>query len=802
MGALSNDLHYSLRTLVKDPGFTLIAVLSLALGIGVNSTVFSVAEAALLRSWPARAPERLAKIVARSPQGVDAYFSYPDYQDLGQQSRAFDGILAWSRHSKSLRVGTDTRTLLDDLVSPNYFTTLGLKAGRGRTFSPAEQSSTALMVVVSDDLWRHSFGADPALVGKQIVLTNRNYTVIGIAPPKFRGLERGVPTDLWLTATTEISDETGDRSVRDFELLGRLRTGATAVQAQAELDTISHRLADAYPAFDKARSATLISEQERLRQAAFPAFLLMAAVALVLLISSANVAGLVLARSETRRREIAVRLALGAGRARLIRQLLTENAMLAVAGAALGLVLTRWLFRLQPAFFPPMNIDVGLDLRLDAPVILFTLAVSALAVLIFGLAPALGTTKTNLSPALKSGAEGASGAVRRLTLRNGLVLAEVALSVVLLTASGLLLRSLLYSRGIHLGFDAGRNLVFFEVEPGTAGYNLERSLAYFDRLRDNVAGLPGVRHVTYARRMLLTDSGGGAEQRVSLPGVVLPQGQPNIPIKFNAVGPGYLRTVGTRILEGRDFTTTDSAAGTKVVLISQTMARRFWPGQNAVGRHIVAEGKDCQIAGVVEDAKINDVHEAPEPYIYFPFGQSATDWGTLIVETAGDPRVLTDTIRSAIRREDQNVPVGVFTLHFLMQEAYWSDQMAAGFVGGLSALGIFLASVGLYGVIAYVVNRRRREIGIRMALGAERHDVLRLVLAQGLRLAAIGTATGVAAAWAVTRLMSNLLYGVKPTDPLSFAASALIAIVVALTASYVPALRASRVEPNVALRYE
>ena len=803
MGPLSSDLHYSLRTLVKDRGFTLIAVLSLALGIGVNSTVFSVAEAALLRSWPAQAPERLAKIVARSPQGVDAYFSYPDYQDLNQQSRAFDGVLAWSRHSKNLRVGTASREILDDLVSPNYFATLGLSAELGRTFSPAEQPSSALMVVVSDDLWRRSFGADPALVGKQIVLTNRNYTVIGIAPPKFRGLERGVPTDLWLTATTEISDETGDRSVRDFELLGRLRTGATASQAQAELDTISHRLADAYPAFDKARSVTLISEQERLRQVAFPTFLLMAAVALVLLISSANVAGLVLARSESRRPEMAVRLALGAGRVRLIRQLLTESAVLAGAGAALGLVLTRWLFKLQPAFFPPMNIDVGLDLRLDAPVMAFTLGVSALSVLIFGLAPALQASKTSLTPALKSGsAGGASGAARRLIFRNGLVLAEVALSVVLLTASGLLLRSLLYSRGIRLGFDAGKNLVFFPVEPGTAKYSLERSLAYLNRVRDDVAGLPGVRHVTYARRMLLTDSGGGAEQRVSIPGVVLPQGQPNIPIKFNAVGPGYFQTVGTRILQGRDFTAADNAQSAKVVLISQTMARRFWPAQDAVGRHIVAEGKDCRIAGVVEDAKINDVHEGPEPYLYFPFAQSATDWGTLIIETAGDPRALTATIRNAIRREDQNVPVGVFTLHFLMQEAYWSDQMAAGFVGGLSALGIFLASVGLYGVIAYVVNRRRREIGIRMALGAERRDVLRLVLAQGLRLAAIGTATGLAAAWAVTRLMSNLLYGVKPTDPLSFAASALIAIMVAVTASSIPALRASRVEPNVALRYE
>ena len=801
MGQL-NDLRYSLRTLLKDPGFTLIAVLSLALGIGANSTVFSVAEAALLRSWPAQAPERLAKIVARTPQGPDDYFSYPDYQDLSRQARAFEGIVAWARHGRTLRIGSESRAILDDLVSPNYFEVLGLRAQLGRAFSPGSPL-TDPMVVISDDLWHRAFQADPALVGKQILLTNQSFTVIGIGPPHFRGLGRGVPTDAWLLPSVDSGGEGWrDRGYRDFELLGRLKPGATPEQAQAELETIGRRMADAYPAFDKARNVTLVSEQQRLRDAAFPTFLLMAAVALVLLISSANVAGLVLVRSETRRREIAVRLALGAGRPRLIRQLLTESALLALTGAALGLLLARWLLKLQAAFLPPQNFDVGLNLRLDAPVLAFTLAISALAVLIFGLAPALQASKGSLTPALKSGDEAASGAARRLTLRNGIVLAEIALSVVLLTASGLLLRSLLYSRGIHLGFDAQKNLVFFDLEPGIGGYNLERSLAYFERVRDDVSGLPGVRHTTYARRMLLTDSGGGAEQRVAIPGVVLPQGQPNIPIKFNSVGPGYFQTVGTRILEGRDFGSSDNPAGGKVVLISEAMARRFWPGADAIGRHIIAEGKDCQIIGVVEDVKINDVHEAPEPYIYFPFAQAPLDWGTLIVNTAGNPLALTGTIRSAIRREDQNVPVDVFTLHFIMQEAYWGDQMAAGFVGGLSVLGIFLASVGLYGVIAYRVNRRRHEIGIRLALGAERSDVLRLVLGQGLRLAAIGTGAGLAAAFAGTRLMSNLLYGVKPDDPLAFAASSLITILVALTASYVPALRATRVEPNAALRYE
>jgi putative ABC transport system permease protein len=803
MGTLIQDLRYGFRMLARNPGFTTAAVLTLALGVGVNSTVFSIAEAALLRSWPAKSPERLVRITAKTPQGRDDFFSYPDYRDLCEQSRSLEGIIAWSRQGKILRVGTESRLVLDDIVSPNYFDVLGVKAELGRTFSTEHAPTSEPTVVVSDVLWRRTFNSDPSLIGKQIWLTTRAYTVIGVAPSHFRGLQAGIPTDLWVTVTTDSgAGELGDRTIRNYELLGRLRPSATTEQARTELGTIGHQLADAYPAIDKAREVTLISERERLQEAAVPTLLGMGAVGLVLLICCANVAGLVLARSETRRREIAVRLVLGAGRARLVRQLLTESMLLASAGAALGLLLTTWLFGLQPALMPPAEFELGLDLHLDATVIIFTAAITALTVLVFGLAPALQASKPNLVSALKGDEPIARRPARRFTLRSTLVPAEVALSVVLMTGSGLLLRSLLYSRSINLGFDNQKNLVFFDLATGVAGYDGQRTVPYLEQIREKVARLPGVRHAAFALRVLLSDSEGGRAVPVSVPGVELPQGQKNIPIKFNAVGLGYFQTMGTRLLGGRDFSAADSPTGARVVIVSQSMARRFWPGKDAVGEHITADGKDCEIVGVVEDAKINQVHEAPEPYMYFPFGQQPDAEGTLIVESVGDPRVLLTATRAEIRSMDPKVPFGIRTIHYLMQQAFWQDQIAAGFAGTLGLLGMFLAAVGLYGVIAYLANRRRHEIGIRMALGAERRKVLMLVLGRGLKLAAVGTTIGLLASLGVMRLLSSLLYGVKPTDPLAFAGSAAVVIFVAATASYFPARRATKVDPMVALRYE
>jgi len=796
------DVRFGLRTMANSPGFTAVAVLTLAVGIGANSAVFSVAEAALLRSWPARDPGRIVRLVSRTPQGESVNLSYADYRDLAAQSHSFDEVLVCDRRGKDLNVDGGTLAVLDDVVSRNYFSVLGREPRVGRNFSAAANGSPE--VIVSETLWRRAFHADPSLVGRQVVLTRRAYTVIGIAPPGFRGLQRGIPTDLWLPVDAESSPaELADRKFRGFEMLGRLRNGVTLEQAQVELATIAARLAASYPEADKAQTIGLISERARLREAMVPTLLLMATVGLVLLICCANVAGMLLARAEKRRKEMAMRLALGAGRLRLVRQLLTESLLLAFAASALGLLLAFGILRLQPALMPPAQFELGLDLRLDPAALAFTTAVSLFAVLVFGLVPAIQSARTGVLPALKADEQTGRRLLRRFTLRDALVVAEIALSTVLLTVTGLLLRSLMASQRMNLGFDSHRRLYFFDLAPGIAGYDLTRSAQFLREAETRIAATPGVVHAAIARRVLLSDSGGGSNLRVSIPGLELPQEQQSVPIKLNAVDEGYFATVGTRILEGRAFNGADTAASTRVAAISETMARRYWPGQSAIGHEIEAAGKDSwQIVAVVEDAKINNIHEGPEPYIYFPFAQSPTVWGTLIVETTGGSAAMTARLRQEIQALDPNVPIEVRNMDYLMEQAFWSERMSAGFASVVSALGLLLGAIGLYVVVAAVVSRRSREIGIRMALGAARRDVLRMVLFRGLRLGVVGALIGILPSLAVARQMASMIYGVSRYDPLTYAGSALFIAVVALAATWLPARRAASLDPMESLRAE
>ena len=804
MRTLIQDLRYGLRMLARNPGFTTVAVLTLALGIGANTAIFSLVDGMFLRPLPVAHPGELATIVVKTPEGAGREISYADYLDLRQQASTLTGIAVWDRESRFLNSMDESSQILVDVVSPDYFAVLGVKAVLGRAFVPEidHGGQPEPAVVISYRVWKGRLGGDPEIAGETIKMTGKTVRVLGVAPPHFQGLERSVPTDAWLLAPNEVDDaQLKRRDYRGFEAMARLRHGVPTNQARAELDMLGRRLAASYPATNRATTFGLLTESERFRDDLPLSLFAMAVVGLVLLISCANVAGLLLARAETRRREVALRVALGAGRARLFRQFMTEGFLLSIAGAALGLLLTGWLMGLQSALMPPGPFQMGPDLHIDVRLTLFTVIVSVFATLIFTFAPALQAGKTELTKVLK----GEEGSVRhgryRLPVRNILVIGQIAVSVLLLTASALLFRSLLHSMHLPVGFDIRKNLVV--VNLFSTGQPSPEHTKLLPLLAQRVRGLPGVRRATCASRILLSGSGGGADKRVSIPGIELPQGQTTIPIKFNSVGLGYFETVGTRILQGRDFASSEGPESQKVAIVNETMVRRFWPGGDAIGRSLRIEGVDYQIVGIAEDAKIIHLHDAPEPYMYLPFAQTPSDWGALIVETAGDPGSMIQTIKREIRAVDSTAAIWeVQTSRDLMRYALWDELMSAKLVGALSLLGVFLAAVGLYGVVAFVVQRRTREIGIRIALGARRNQVIGLVLLQALKLVGAGIFVGLAAALIATRLMASMLYGVKPYDPISFAAGAFLVAAIALLASYVPARRATKVDPMEALRYE
>jgi len=583
-------------------------------------------------------------------------------------------------------------------------------------------------------------------------------------------------------------------------MLGRLRPGASILKVRAELDTIARRLSDTFPATDSGITFVALAEADRLnsREVLAPTLLGLGGVGLVLLICCSNVSGMMLARAEARRRQTAVRMALGARRGHLLRQLLTESLVLALPGAGLGLLLTFWILRLPLALMPAIvPLVVRFDFRVDIRVLAYTLVISLLATVISGLAPALHASRTDLLSILRA-EEGTTVHARSwLSARNLLVAGQVALSLTLLIVAGLFMKRLILSQRINPGFDTSKKLLILTLGPSI------RPREFFEPALGRIRSLPGVKNASYAMRMLLGEFGGGASCTVSIPGVEPPPGQKGFDIKFNSVGRDYFQTVGTRLLRGRAFDSREEGLTNRSVLISEAMARRFWPNSDPIGRSVVVEGSEYRIIGLVEDGRIADIHEALEPYVYFPFAQKPTGDVALIIETAGDPTQFVAVVKHEVRAVDKNVAfLSAHTMKELMAWALWFDRIFFFFTGALGCLGILLSAVGLYGVVAYLAGRRTHEIGIRMALGARRRDVLALVLDQGLRPALIGMLAGIAAAVAVARLISSMLFGVTPTDPAVFLGGSVLVLAVALLASYFPARRAMRVDPLVALRYE
>jgi putative ABC transport system permease protein len=812
MNTLLQDARYGLRMLAKNPGFAAVAVISLALGIGANTTVFSIVDNELLKPWPVKDPARLAMISTNSPKLDFSSSSYPDYLDMRSQVAVFSDVVAYGDRGGFVSGEGQGQGLevVVEVVSQNYFDALGVKALLGRTFAPQPSQAAAEghTVVLSYSLWQKYFRGDPSLPGKTTLLDDEEFTVIGVTSQEFSGLrQRGWTPDIWVTKEgweTMVPGEKRADSARDhrwFDVAGHLRRGAKISEARAQLQTLAKRLALAYPSSNQGVNFTAGPASEVAHEGMAVGIYLMAMVGLVLLISCANVANLLLAQTERRQREIAMRRALGAGRRRLVGQLLTEGLLLSGAGGVLGVLLAWWLMKLVPALVPELP---EMNLRVDDRVLLFTAAISLLTALIFGLAPALRAAKCDLAAVLKGEDPRLGQTTGRLPLRSLLVCGEIALSVVLLAGSALLLRSLLYSQGINLGFDPKKNVVMLSVAPPDFyGYTEAQAAALYPALAARVESVPGVVRGSYARRPPFTSVEEGETQAVVIPGVQPPPGSDHFKIRYNIVGPKFFATLGAHLEHGREFSDFDRPSTAPVVIINDAMARRFWPGQDPVGRSLQIDKKDYQIVGVVEAGRYNHLHETVQPYLFLPFTQVFSSECTLFVETAGDPRPLVPTILKETTVVAKNLPiVNAVTFKESVREATAEERSMVELLGSLSILGMFLAAVGLYAAVAYLVNRRTHELGIRMALGARRGDVLRLVLAQGLRLSGVGAAIGLVGALAASRLMSRFIYGVAATDPVSYVASTLLCIGVALLACYFPARRATKVDPMVALRYE
>ena len=810
MTTLLHDLRYGFRMLAKNPGFAAVAVISLALGIGANTTIFSIVDKELLNPWPVKDPGRLAIITMESPKFDSDWTSYPEYVDIRSQVAAFSEVVAFGYRGCYLGVegrgqGLEASVLV---VSQNYFDALGVRVVLGRAFSPQASQTAAEghSVVMSYNLWQKYFGGDPSLPGKTALLDDKQFTVIGVAPEGFTELE-GAHPDIWLTKEgweTMLPGEVQSDAARDyrwFDVAGRLRRGTKIDEARAQLQTLAKRLAVAYPSSNQgvdfiARPALQLTPRTAERGLYF-----MIMVGLVLLISCANVANLLLAQTERRQREIAMRRAMGAGQRRLALQLLTEGLPLAVAGGALGTLLAAWLMKILPAIVPGLS---NIVLTLDGRVLLFTTAISLFSALVFGLVPSFWVSRSGVVPVLKGDDPRLGRTIGRVPLRSLLVSGEIALSVVLLVGSALLLRSLHYSLRINPGFDANKNVVMLRVAPPQLyGYSHAQAGAIYPELAARAGTVPGVVRASYARRPSLTEMEGGETQAVVIPGVQPPPGSDHFKIRYNIVGPKFFATLGTRLETGREFNEFDLPSTAPVVIINDAMARRFWPGRDTVGKALQIDKKNYQIVGVVESGRYLRLHETIQPYLFLPFTQVGSFECSLLVETAADPRALVPTILQATASVAKNLPiVNAVTLKEHMREATATERSVAELLGSLSILGMVLAAVGLYAAVAYLVNRRTRELGIRMALGARRGDVLKLVLWQGLRLSVVGAAVGMAGALAASRLMSGFIYGVTTTDPLSYVASILVAMGVALAACYFPARRATKVDPLVALRYE
>jgi len=812
METLIQDFRYGLRLLLKNPGFASVAVLVLALGIGANTAIFSVVNAALLRPLPFRDANRLVRIWHVPPPqsfpGMTRFsVSAANYIDWQSQNHVFERTAIIAHDNFTVTGGSNPEEVDASRVSSEFFSVLGVQPMLGRVFSPDEdQLGHNRVVILSHRYWESHLGADASIVGRNITLNNEQYLVAGVMPAKFLLPDYA---QMW-TPMAWTDQERAVRGEHHYMVVGRLKPGVDVPQAQAEMNTISRRLEQEYPADDKGWGAIVVPLQQDMVSDVRPALLvLLGAVGFVLLIACANVANLILAKTVARRKEIAIREALGATRGRILSQVLSETVLLALAGGAVGLIVAHYGVLLMVAFLAdqlPATVEIGMD-----PWVLgFTLGISVLTGVLAGLLPAMRLVRTDLNEALKQGlgrTDSDSGGHRT---RNSLVVSEVALSLVLLVGAGLMIRSLWQLRQVDPGFNPHHVLTLYAS--ATKFSTATEELRFYDNVLQRVRNLPGV---DSAGAIDSLPFNGGSHQPIAIEGrpVVPMSEQPEVDVRVTT--PGYLRAMRIPLLRGRDINDSDIAGHAPVVVISQALAKTYFPNEDAIGKHLTLTffpGVSREIVGIVGEVKIDSLNQSrPSATLYWPLAQVTTpadsSWRSfglnLAVRTSSDPNNLVSATTEAVHAVDNEIPVlNVFSMDDLISQSLSPQRLNVILLGVFSGLAMLLATVGIYSVLSYSVRRRAREIGIRMALGAQIRDVLRMVVYDGMRPALIGLGVGLVAALIFGRFLSSLIYGVKPTDPLTFGAVTVLLIMAALVASLIPAYRATRVDPMQALRDE
>ncbi|HJQ33855.1 MAG TPA: ABC transporter permease [Pyrinomonadaceae bacterium] len=812
MGTFWKDFRFAARMLWKNRGVTAVAVVALALGVGANTAVFSVVNAVLLKPLPYKDPGRLVRLASDSERIPQMSVSYPDFLDWRAQSTVFERMAAMQPASYNLSGAGEAERLQGRNVSPEFFSVLGVEPALGRTFSEEENApNRGRVAVISHGLWQRRFGGARDILGRVLTLNGEPYTVVGVTPPNFI---YGVPTDVFVPIGSVVDEFMMMRGNHPgIYVLARMKPGVTPEGALQEMKTIAARLEAQYPASNAGNTVALQPLNEFFVSGVRPSLLvLLAAVGLVLLIACANIANLLLARAASRGREIAIRTALGASRLRVMRQLLTESVLLALVGGGVGLLLALWSVDILRGMASG-NLPATAVISLDANVLLFTLGVSLLTGLVFGLAPALQASRTDLNTSLKEGGRSQTGGAARQRVRSALVVAEVALSMLLLVGAGLLLKSFINLREAPLGFEP-RGLLTMQVSRTIGkGETPARAVAYFDDLNARVAALPGVKAVTYAAGMPQL---GAPETTTLVEGRPAPPAGKEPQTVLFVTSPGYLDAMGIRLIRGRFFNERDTLMSQRVAVVDEAFAQKLFPGEDPVGQRLQgfeAEGvPPAEIVGIV--GHVNNyglnVPEPVQPQLYYPFKQVPEKYLPEVLSsvyvaarTTGDAAALAPLVRRESQAIDPAQPLyQVNTMEEVIAQSIATQKLSTTLLGLFAAVALALAGVGIYGVMSYAVTQRRHEIGVRMALGAQPRDVLRMVVGQGMLLAAVGLAVGLAGAFALTRVMSSLLYGVSATDPFVFLSVPLALAAVALLANLVPARRAMRVDPMVALRYE